>query len=251
MRLWVLNGKRIKKALFIVVTAFFAALIAFVQNQETTVFSTAQGTRALSKVKTDQKQMALTFDINWGEVQVESILDILKEEGVKATLFVSGEWAERHKDIIEKMKKYGFEIESHGFKHKHYTDLESNDVRKDILLANEAIKKASGEPPDMIRPPYGSINKDVLKTASRLNQKVILWSVNPQDTENPGYRSIAAYVINHSKRGDIIRLHASDSAKQTVKALPLIIENLQNEGYSFVTMSTLISDTKVKTKILD
>ncbi|MFC7394885.1 polysaccharide deacetylase family protein [Scopulibacillus cellulosilyticus] len=251
MRLWVLNGRRIKKALFIVVTAFFAALIAFVQNQETTVFSTSQGPKALSKVKTDQKQLALTFDINWGEVQVEAILNTLKEEGVKATFFVSGEWAERHKDIIEKMKKYGFQIESHGLKHKHYTDLKPEEVRKDILLANEAIKKASGESPALIRPPYGSINKDILKTASRLNQQVILWSVYPQDAENPGYRSIASYVIEHSKRGDIIRLHASDSAKQTMKALPLIIENLQNEGYSFVTLSTLISDSKVKTNLIE
>lgn len=248
---WVLNGKKIKRTLFIIVAALFAALVAFVQNQEVSVFSTANGPKALSQVKTDQDHLSLTFDISWGDVQIKPLLKTLKKENVKATFFISGEWAERHKDIVESMVKAGHEIDSHGMKHQSYTGMNPNEIRKDISLATEAINKVSGNRPKFIRPPYGKINKEVLTTASRLNQQVVIWSVNPQDQTNPGYKNIAAYAIDHSESGDIIRLHASDSAKQTFKALPIIIEQLRDKGFTFVTLSSLVSDAKVKTKIID
>ncbi|TCP24202.1 polysaccharide deacetylase family sporulation protein PdaB [Scopulibacillus darangshiensis] len=247
---WVLNGRKIKRTLFIIVAAFFAALVAFVQNQEVSVFSTTKGPKALSQVKTDQDQLSLTFDISWGDVQVEPILKTLKREKVKATFFISGEWAERHKDIVEKIVKDGHEIASHGYRHQSYTGMEPNEIRKDIQLANQAIKKAIGKKPNLLRPPFGKINKDVLQTVSRLDQQVVLWSVNPQDAENPGSESIASYVVEHSDKGDIIRMHASDSAKQTFKALPFIIEELKHKDFTFVTLSSLISDAKVNSKII-
>lgn len=249
--IWVVNGKKIKGVLLILIAAFFAALVAFIQNQEVSVFSTTKGPMALSKVVTDQKNIALTFDINWGDQQINLILKTLKAEHIKATFFFSGEWADRHKDIVEQAKKDGHEIESQGMNHKAYTDLETSDVRKDILLSNEAIYKASGERPHFVRPPFGKINQNILQTAAALHQQVVLWRVNPQDETNPGYQKIVSRVIKKTQKGDIIKLHASDSAKQTYKALPLIIRELKDKGYTFVTMTSLVSDAKVKNRIIN
>ncbi|MTT32725.1 polysaccharide deacetylase family protein [Terrilactibacillus sp. BCM23-1] len=249
--IWVINGTKLRNTIFILIASFFAALVAFIQNQEMSVFSTTEGPRALTSVHTEQPHVALTFDISWGDEQIKPILEILKQKNVKATFFVSGEWAERHPEIIEKIKKDGHEIGSHGMNHTAYTKLDDGEIRKDLTLAESSIYKVSNRRTTLMRPPYGKIDHDVLSIASTLDQQVILWSVNPQDDTNPGYQKIAAYTINHTEKGDIIRLHASDSAKQTYRALPYIIDNIQKKGLSFTTLSDLISDTKVKTKSLN
>ncbi|WP_085520713.1 polysaccharide deacetylase family protein [Tuberibacillus sp. Marseille-P3662] len=248
---WILNGKKAKHTAFIVVAAFFAALVAFVQSESVAVFSTSQGPKALSKVQTNKQQVALTFDIGWGEARVKPILKFLKKENINATFFVTGEWVDAHPNLIDKIKKADLEIASHGMKHNTYTSMETNDIKNDILQAKQMINKISGDSPTFLRPPKGKINKDVLNVANKLNQDVVLWSVNPQDTANPGHKKIAAYVLNHTQKGDIIRLHASDSAKQTLNALPLIIEGLQDKGLKMVSLSKLVSDAKVKSKTLE
>jgi polysaccharide deacetylase family sporulation protein PdaB len=249
---WVLNGRRIKRGLFIVVTAFFAALVAFVQNQQITVFSTSSGPRAISSVQTDKNQVALTFDLAWGDVQIEPILKALKEQQVDATFFVSGEWASRHNDLIKEMKKSGFEIESHGMTHETtYPAMEPAEIRKDLMLANQAITKCGVERPKFVRPPSGKMNESAIQIASRAQQQVVLWSVDPQDYMNPGYEAIVSNVLKNTKKGAIIRLHASDSARQTERALPLIIKGLEEKGYSLVTLSTLITDSKTSTRIVN
>ncbi|GGH85259.1 polysaccharide deacetylase family sporulation protein PdaB [Pullulanibacillus pueri] len=246
--IWILNGRKIKNLIFIVVAAFFAALVAFVQNEEITVFSTNDGPRALSKVETNKKQVALTFDIGWGDDRLDPILNYLEKNKIRATFFITGEWAERHKEVVEEMKKKGFEIDSHGYRHEAYTALKSNEITRDIQLAASAIEKASGSKPEFIRPPEGKINSSVLKTASDTGEQVVLWSVNPQDWKNSNYKSIANDVIEQSEKGGIIRLHGSDSATQTYKALPIIINKLKDKHYSFVTLKELVSDSTTKIK---
>ncbi|MFX3619292.1 MAG: polysaccharide deacetylase family protein [Sporolactobacillus sp.] len=248
--LWIINGKRLKNILFILLAAFFAALILFVQRQDTSVFTPIKEPGALSRVETNQKQLALTFDSNWGEQQINLILSVLKKEHVSATFFFSGEWAERHPDIVQRAIKDGNEVESHGMRHEDYTQLSDADVRRDMLFATEGLYKAGGSHPQMIRPPYARINESVLRTASALHLQVVLWSVNPQDETNPGYKIIVQRVLEDAGKGDIIRLHASDSAKQTYRALPLIIREMENRGYRFVSLKSLIADSQSKHHLL-
>jgi polysaccharide deacetylase family sporulation protein PdaB len=249
--LWIINGKRLKNIMLIIIAAFFAALILFVQKQDTDVFTPIKQSGALSKVMTNQKHLSLTFDINWGDQQIPLILKTLNEEHVKATFFISGEWAERHPNIVRGILRGGHEIESHGMRHEDYTQLDAQRVRSDILFGREAIYKSGGERPDMIRPPFGKLNKEALKTATALHQQVVLWSVNPQDETNPGYKTIVSRVLEYAGKGDIIKLHASDGAKGTDRALPLIIRELENRGYTFVTLKSLISDTQSKNNQMD
>ncbi|GGE54686.1 chitooligosaccharide deacetylase [Pullulanibacillus camelliae] len=249
--IWILNGRKIKNLLFILVAAFFAALVAYIQNEEVTVFSTSNGPRALSNVETSKKQTALTFDVGWGDDNLEPIIDYLDENRIHATIFITGEWAERHTELVEEMKSKGFEIESHGYNHEPYTALKSNEITKDISLANTAIEKAGGGKPTYIRPPEGKINKEVIKTVGTTQQQMVLWSVNPQDWKSQNAQKIAQEVIQNTKKGSIIRLHGSDSAIQTLKALPVIIKELKQKGFTFVTLTELVSDSTLNTENID
>ncbi|WEG12621.1 polysaccharide deacetylase family protein [Pullulanibacillus sp. KACC 23026] len=249
---WILNGRKIKRVLFIFVTAFFAALIAFVQHQQIAVFSASAQPQAISSVQTSKSQVALTFDLSWGDVQIEPILKVLKENHTKATFFISGEWADRHQDLIKELKTDGFEIESHGMTHDtSYTTLKPNEIKRDLSLANESLTKAGADTPKFVRPPLGAVNETTVQSAAEMNQQVIMWNIDPQDYTNPGYKAIVESVMNNAKKGSIIRLHASDSARQTDRALPLIIKGLEEKGYSLVTLSTLISDSKSTSNVIN
>jgi len=248
--MWVLNGRKIKNITLIVLAAFFAALVAYVQNEEVAVFKTSEGPRALSKVNTDKKQIALTFDIGWGDTRLKQIMSILKARNVEATFFVTGEWASVHPDLINEMKEARFEIGSHGMKHNAYTAMDTSKIRRDISQANTYIKKAGAENIKYLRPPEGQVNSQIINTASNSNMQVVLWSVYPHDDQNPGTKSIINNVVKQSKKGAIIRLHASDSVRDTVQALPAIIQTLKNKGYKFVTLSDLVSNSETKNKLV-
>ncbi len=60
---------------------------------------------ALTKGNKNENNIALTFNISWGEEKVYDILNVLNEHKVRATFFVSGEWAERHPQIMEEISE--------------------------------------------------------------------------------------------------------------------------------------------------
>lgn len=245
---WIWNGKRLKQGLVIVVAAFFTAIILFVEGGELAVFTSNDVPLAIDQVKSKDKRIALTFDISWGEVKAIPILEQLNKNKVKASFFISGAWAERHPEIVEQIVKDGHEIGNLGYKYEDYTTMENEEIRKDIIRSHEAIKKVAGTQPELLRPPNGNFDKRVLTLSDKMNYTVIHWSLDSEDWRNPGMETIVENVAKDADPGDIILLHASDSAKQTADAIPNIISTLKKKGYNFYTVSELVSNANIKSK---
>ncbi len=242
----VLNGKTIKQVLLVVVAAFFTAWFLFLENIiHIPAFSGNGEPKAIYK---GEKDIALTFNISWGDEKAEPILDVLKKENVTtATFFLSGSWAERHPDIVERIVKEGYEIGILGYDYLNYRELEEAEIRKDLSKALESFKKMNIKDIKLIRAPSGQFDQKTLRVADRLGLTVVHWSVNSHDWKNPGTEVIQKNV-QKAKAGDIILLHASDRANQTAKALPGIIDNLKKKNLKFVTVSEMIANTDTATK---
>lgn len=204
----------------------------------------------LMKGNTKEKNIALTFNISWGEEKVYDILNALEKHDIRAAFFVSGEWAERHPQIVEEITKQQHELGMLGYRYKNYLEQEIVQVRKDMLYAKEVFRKLGYKNVQYIRPPSGHFNKDVMDVAERLDLHVIHWSIDPGDWENPGAKKIIDNVKKASN-GDIILLHASDAAKQTAEALHTLIPYFKDKKYSFVTISELYHEVKVQEKLVD
>jgi peptidoglycan-N-acetylglucosamine deacetylase len=243
---YVVNGKAIKSIILVLIAAFFTAWFMYIENlSQITVFSAKDEPKAVYR---GEKDLALTFNIGWGDEKAEPILDILKKEGVKsATFFLSGSWAERHPDIVSRIQKEGYEIGILGYNYEDYTELEDTKVAKDILKAQEAFKKLNVKEIKLVRAPTGHFDKRTLKIAKRLGYTVVHWSLDSKDWQNPGVEKIVENTKNAGK-GDIILLHASDSAKQTANAVPLILQNIRQNGLKLVTVSEMITNGDVTTK---
>jgi polysaccharide deacetylase family sporulation protein PdaB len=237
---YVFNSKLLKQISLVVIVAFFTAWLLYMENMvNLPVFSTSNGPKAVYK---GEKDIALTFDIGWGDEKAGPILDELNKENVKsATFFLAGSWAERHPDLVEKIKKSGFEIGILGYNYSDYTALEDSEIRKDILKAREAFDKLNIKDIKILRAPTGHFDERTLKIAERYGYTVVHWSIDSQDWTNPGVEKIVRNVKGANK-GDIILLHASDSAKQTVKALPQIIGDINGKGLKLVTVSEMIAN---------
>jgi peptidoglycan-N-acetylglucosamine deacetylase len=243
---FVLNGKSLKSILLILVAAFFAAWFLYMQNlAQIPVFSTKDGPKAVYR---GEKDLSLTFNIGWGDEKAEPILDTLKKENVKAaTFFLAGSWAERHPDTVSRIVKDGFEIGILGYEYVDYTQLEDAKIAKDISKAQVAFKKLNVKEIKLLRAPTGHFDKRTLNIAARYGYTVVHWSVDSKDWMNPGVNIIAKNV-SKAKKGDIVLLHASDSAKQTAKALPLILAEVRQKGLNLVSVSEMITNGSAQSK---
>lgn len=190
-------------------------------------------------VKTDQKAVALTFDISWGHRTLPLVLPILREHGVKATFFLSGPWARRYPEFVRQIVADGHEIASHGDKHVNLSQYSKEDVRENISKAHQDLKETSGRDARFFRPPNGDYDDVVIQTARELGYETVIWSVDSLDWKNPGVEYMINRVVNQATNGSIILMHASDSCQQTHLALPGIISGLRQRGFRLVTLGEL------------
>lgn len=254
---YVLNGKKLKKFVILMMAAFFTAGVIYLEKDSISALSTASSElsdepEAIYNVETKDKKLALTFDISWGKERPGPILDVLEQKGIKkATFFLSSPWAEHHPEIVKRIKDLGFEIGSHGHKHVNYSRLKDDEIREQIVKSHRILKSLTGVTPTLIRTPNGDFDKRVLRIANELGYSVIQWDTDSKDWMNPGVDKIVQNVVQKAHPGDIVLLHASDSCKQTHEALPQIIDQLKSNGYEFVTVTELISGVKTKVKELD
>nr|NNM91215.1 polysaccharide deacetylase family sporulation protein PdaB [Bacilli bacterium] len=206
--------------------------------------------QAIYRVHTNDKVVALTFDISWGSHRADPILDLLKNKDVKnATFFLSGPWVMHHQETAKRIKALGFEIGSHGYKHSDFTDHNDAWIREQVQKAEHSLQETLQIKPQYIRTPNGDFDERVLKVLTTMHYRVIQWRTDSLDWMNPGVDRIISRVLTRVVPGDIVLLHASDSCQQTHLALPRIIDGLREKGYRFVTISQLLQGGTVNSSV--
>ena len=239
---YVTNARRGKQIVLLLIIAFFTALFFYVEFLAVSPSFSIKGQPKI--IYKGEKGVALTFNIGWGDEKAEEILKALKKEDIDAaTFFLAGSWVERHPHIVKLITDQGYEIGLLGYSYNDYTELEEHEIQRDITKGLEAFRKAGIEKPLLLRSPTGDVDRRVLKISERMNLTVVHWSINSMDWKNPGTKVIAEHVSG-AEKGDIILLHASDSAKQTAKAIPLIKDQVTNKDLKFLTVSEMISNSK-------
>lgn len=188
------------------------------------------------------KFVALTFDDGPHPVYTPQVLDILEQYKVKATFFLIGRRVERYPQIARQIVVKGHEIGNHTYSHpKDLPKEDLNAIRQEIEMGAIAIEKATGVHPKLFRPPKGFLNYRVLTTAQLEGYTLVFWTVNADHEDAPTPEAMAERVLKLVHPGAIILMHdgCTESRWKDVKALPLIIEGLREQGYDFVTVSEL------------
>jgi peptidoglycan-N-acetylglucosamine deacetylase len=184
--------------------------------------------------KENIKQVAITFDDGPHPKYTQTILDILKAHNAKATFFVLGSRVDFYPGITKRIVKEGHEIGNHTWDHKDLKTLSPEDIIEELEKTNHAVKYATGIEPQIMRPPYGSINNQIEST---LELPSILWTVDTLDWKSHDPNAILTIVKEETKEGSIVLMH--DIHKSSVDSLNDVLTFLQNQGYEFVTVSEL------------
>ncbi len=185
-----------------------------------------------------QKAVAITVNVVWGNEYIGPMLDIFAKEGIKATFFIGGKWAQNNESLLMDIVNDGHEIGNHGYGHEHMSKLSYERNSEEIKRSADIIYGICGINPTLFAPPYGEFNNTTLKAANDLGCKTIMWSVDTIDWRGDGVDKIISRIKKNCHDGAIILMHPT---ADTVKALPEIISFVKSSGRSFVTVSEILN----------
>lgn len=191
-------------------------------------------------VDTSRPFVALTFDDGPHPELTPQLLDILRNEGVRATFYVIGRNVQTYPEIARRIVAEGHEIANHTWSHPTLTAISAARLDKEITSTSEIIQRVTGRRPTNMRPPYGAVNERVRQ--SMFNDHgldVIMWSVDPLDWRRPGAEVVRQRLVEGAKPGGILLAH--DIHPGTIEAMPGTIRDLKAKGFGFATVSQLLA----------
>lgn len=221
------------------VLAFVSGTIWYAKEYTTVGNSVNGHEMPICSVGTEEKRIALTFETAWGEELTESVLDILKENNVKATFFVTSGWMEKHRELIKRMENDGHDIGSLGVSHENLSQKNSEEQKQELKEAKEIAQK-EGITIELFRPPYGRYNDALIRAAQDQGLFTVCWSVDSMDWKNYGAKVLINNVVENDafESGAIIRMNSE--AADTKEALQELIKRVGEKGYEMVKISEMI-----------
>ncbi len=190
-------------------------------------------------VEDSQKRVAITFDAAWTADEVDELIAVLEKFDARVTVFAVGEWAEKYPDAVKKLSAAGHELANHSDSHKHLDGLSKEEFCADVRACNERIERLTGKKVTLYRGPYGEYNNMAVAAIEEMGMYYLQWDCDSLDWK-PNYtvEMVVNAALKKVRPGSVMLLHIG--AEPMIKALPIILERLSGEGYSFVTAGELI-----------
>ena len=180
---------------------------------------------------------AITCNVDWGEEEIPKILDILKEQDVKITFFVSGKWAKKNPKLLRRMYVEGHEIGSHGYAHKLCSQISEAQVREELTKTEVALEELLGIQVGLFAPPSGDYDTKTVALCRELGYTMVLWSADTIDwREGSTADVIVQRILKKDLDGGIVLMHPKP---ETVRALPEILEGIRARGLEPETIGNM------------
>lgn len=181
--------------------------------------------------------IALTFDDgpNGGTA---TLLEVLKEQKVAATFFVVGSQARMHPELMRQIAADGHELACHSETHRSLTDLDEDDLVRELFGPIAAVHEITGSPPRQFRPPGGHFDARARKIASSFGLIPIMWSIHCGPYEGGEARTMEQYTASNVTSGSIVLMHNCEPT--TLRALPRIVSSARARGLQPVRVSAIL-----------
>ena len=200
----------------------------------------------------DSKKVALTFDAcptSKEDEYDEKVVEVLLKEKVPATLFLSGRWVEKNKEMAKSLAANPqFEIANHAFWHPHMLEKDDERVLRELKRTQDIIRKVTGKRPMYFRPPFGEADDRLVKLAAEAGLVTVQYDIASGDPD-PGLsaKRIVRGVVGEAKGGSIVVFHMNENGPCTAEALPEIIRQLREKGFELVTVGEMLKTTDTGT----
>ncbi len=211
-----------------------------------------------------EKTIALTFDDGPNERTTVRIMDILERYHVPATFFFTGENMIEHPEIVRDVYARGFEIGNHSYTHDEEIHLSQERTVWELNATNKVLEQIIGHHTVLFRPPYLADIEDEEREilppgtpgvpnsvawAESLGYIVVNSRVDSNDWGTDSARQILWDVFGSLNDGHIVLMHdgGGHDHEYAIEALPVLIDTLQKDGYTFVTAGELAHLSRTET----
>jgi peptidoglycan-N-acetylglucosamine deacetylase len=207
---------------------------------------------------TDQRLASITFDDGPTPVFTPAALDVLRAAGVPATFFMIGTLVAQYPSVAEQVRDAGHEIGNHSWSHVSAATVTDARNVDEIDRSTDVIRARLGLSPAWYRPPRGMLVGSAVRRAHEQGQAVAMWSVDRGPTGDTDSAGIARSLVKSIHPGAVIDLHDGVGASAfsgvggynatlvrrrnaELEALPGVIDQWHQAGYTFVTITELAS----------
>lgn len=176
----------------------------------------------------------LTFDCGYEQGYTEKILDVLKENNVKATFFITAHYLNTSSDIVKRMIEEGHIVGNHTVNHKCLPNLSDEEIKKEIMDLHNAVFEKFGYEMKYFRPPKGEFSQKVIDIVTKLNYTTVMWSSAYDDWDNEK-QNREEYgknkILDNIHNGCVLLLHATSKDNSII--LDDVIKKTREMGYEF------------------
>ncbi|HEY3057792.1 MAG TPA: polysaccharide deacetylase family protein [Chloroflexota bacterium] len=185
--------------------------------------------------------VALTFDAGAeAGTAAPRLIQVLRERGVHATFFLSGNWVLKYPALAMEILNDGHEIANHSLTHPELTKLSDNQIVFELDYTDQVVWDTLGvHTRPYFRPPFGARNSHVLSVAAASGFRSVFWSLDSGDwlpRASPG--AVAEKVLRYAQPGDIVVEHVASDASAV--ALPTILDSFEERGWKVGTVSEVL-----------
>lgn len=200
---------------------------------------------ALRRGPAGRRRVALTFDDGPDPEATPRLLRLLEVRRLRATFFLVGARAERHPGLVRELVAAGHEVGNHTWRHRNAWFLTPAETAREIERGSDILAALTGEAPRYLRPPWGIVNLVTLRTARRLGQRLVLWSIQPEGLRPRPPDEQVRHVLARLHDGAILDLHDAEGVRgapaRLLTALPRLLDGLEARGYAPVSLGALLA----------
>lgn len=191
-----------------------------------------------------KKEIALMINVAWGEEYISKILQVLQENKVKSTFFLTGRWVEKNQDTVLSILKHEHELATHGYCDRIVLQgLTKEEIMRDLEHSLKVIAKITPQKIRYFTPHKGEFDSITLEATASTGLRMIMWSLDTVDWMKPGVEKMLTRTVENIFNGAIILIHPTEETVSYLKrALPLF----QKKELQVVTLSALLNPEQRK-----
>ncbi len=193
--------------------------------------------KGIAMGNSDSKKVYLTFDEGYEAGYTEKILEVLKQNEVKAAFFITAHYVNTQPELVQKMIKEGHIIGNHTVNHKSMPSLTLEEIKKEVMDLHTAIYQQFQYEMKYIRPPKGEYSEKTVAYCNSLGYTTVMWSFAYDDwDENKQGREEYAKkkILDNIHNGAVILLHGN--SKDNTNILDTCIKEIKAMGYEFASL---------------
>ena len=231
LRTWLTRG-----AIALIVTAWGAVSVREITNASRfQLFGDY-----VARVDTSEKVVAITFDDGPHPVHTPRVLEVLDRHGAKATFFLMGRNVERYPDVARDVLRRGHEIGNHSYSHPRLVFMWPSTVREEIERTDALLRGIGVSGAIRFRPPHTAKFIVVPYVLRQMDKLSVLIEVDAEEWTNPPAAEITKTILGGVKPGAIVGMHDTNG-EETIRALDETLTALVAQGYTFETVSQLVT----------